>query len=117
MLFNSIGFLIFFPIVVALYFFLPKKIKQFWLLAASYFFYMCWNARYAVLILFSTVVTYSSGLLLERIKNLSWTDERRTKYKKITVACSFVLNLAVLFYFKYILHSRKRDDENLVMNP
>lgn len=101
MLFNSLEFLIFFPLVIILYFILPKKIKQFWLLAASYFFYMCWNAKYAVLILFSTIITYSSGLLLEKIKHSSWTDARRVKYKKLTVAFSFVLNLAVLFYFKY----------------
>lgn len=102
MLFNSIEFLIFFPIVVVFYFFLPEKIKQFWLLAASYFFYMCWNAKYALLIFFSTVVTYGSGLLLEKIKSLSSEDARRIKYKKLTVAFSFILNLAVLFYFKYM---------------
>ncbi|MCM1040008.1 MAG: MBOAT family protein [Roseburia sp.] len=101
MLFNSLEFLIFFPLVIIVYFILPKKIKQFWLLIASYFFYMCWNAKYAVLILFSTIITYSSGLILEKIKHSQWTDARRIKYKKLTVVFSFVLNLAVLFYFKY----------------
>ena len=52
MLFNSLEFLIFFPIVVVLYFAFPKKIKQFWLLIASYYFYMCWNAKYIYLIFF-----------------------------------------------------------------
>lgn len=102
MLFNSIEFLIFFPIVIILYFIMPEKLKQFWLLIASYFFYMCWNAQYAVLIFFSTIVTYGSGLLLQKIKNGSFTSDQKTRYKKLAVIVSFSLNLAVLFYFKYI---------------
>ena len=41
MSFNSIEFLIFFPIVVAVYFLVPRKLKSIWLLVASYYFYMC----------------------------------------------------------------------------
>ena len=67
MLFNSLQFLIFFPIVVAVYFILPKKVKNFWLLVASYYFYMCWNARYAALIFISTFITWLSGLLMEGV--------------------------------------------------
>ena len=93
MLFNSIEFLIFFPIVVLIYFLVPKKIKQLWLLAASYYFYMCWNARYVLLILASTVITYMSGRLIERT--------RKTVWKKWIVAGSFGMNLGILFYFKY----------------
>ena len=62
MLFNSVDFLIFFPIVVLFYFLIPKKIKYIWLLVASYYFYMCWNRRYALLILLSTIITYLVGL-------------------------------------------------------
>ena len=40
MLFNSIDFLIFFPIVTAIYLILPKKVKYIWLLIASFYFYM-----------------------------------------------------------------------------
>lgn len=102
MIFNSFEFLIFFPIVLLIYFILPKKIQQFWLLIASYYFYMCWNAKYAFLLLFSTLITYLSGLLLEKVKQFSWTDLRRNTCKKWIVAISFILNLSVLFYFKYI---------------
>lgn len=102
MLFNSLEFLIFFPIVVVLYFAFPKKIKQFWLLIASYYFYMCWNAKYIFLIFFSTVITYCSGLLLERIKGLPLDEKRYIRYKKITIAAGFLLNLLVLCYFKYM---------------
>lgn len=56
MLFNSMYFLIFFPIVVLVYYIIPKKIKNLWLLIASYYFYMCWNAKYALLIMTSTVI-------------------------------------------------------------
>ena len=53
MQFNSFQFLVFFPVVLAVYFVVPKKCRYLWLLAASYYFYMCWNARYALLLLFS----------------------------------------------------------------
>ena len=66
MLFNSIHFLLFFPIVLLIYQIVPDRVKYLWLLAASYYFYMSWNARYALLILLSTAITYASGLLLER---------------------------------------------------
>ena len=46
------------------YFILPKKIRQYWLLVGSYYFYMFWNVKYIVLILYSTVVTYKSVLLI-----------------------------------------------------
>ena len=102
MLFNSIDFLIFFPIVVLVYFVMPKKIKYLWLLAASYYFYMCWNARYALLILSSTGITYASGLLIEKINHSSCEMTKQTVLKKWVVAGSFVINLGILFYFKYI---------------
>lgn len=102
MLFNSLNFLIFFPIVLFIYYIVPKKMKQFWLLAASYYFYMCWNAKYIVLMLFSTIITYVSGLIIEKIKSNSWSIEKKIFYKKVSVAVSFFLNLMVLFYFKYI---------------
>ena len=43
MLFNSLNYLVFFPIVLLFYFVLPKKVRYLWLLAASYYFYACWN--------------------------------------------------------------------------
>lgn len=93
MLFNSEQFLIFLPIVVLLYYVLPAKIKNYWLLFASYFFYMCWNAKYAVLIMASTVITYFSGLLISRFS-------KQTTRKWVMIAC-IVSNLGILFFFKY----------------
>ena len=64
LLFNSVHFMIFFPVVLLIYFFIPKKIRYLWLLIASYYFYMSWNPKYALLIAFSTMITWLSGLLL-----------------------------------------------------
>ncbi len=91
MLFNSIDFLIFFPIVVILYVIIPARFRQLWLLVCSYFFYMCWNPRYIVLILFSTVITYLAGILIDK-----------TGHKKIVLVACIILNLAILFVFKYL---------------
>lgn len=95
MLFNSIDFLIFFPIVTVIYFIVPKKIKHIWLLAASYYFYMCWNAKYALLILTSTAVTFLSGILMEKL------GKDAVRGRKAVVAGSFIINLGILFFFKY----------------
>ncbi len=99
MLFNSIHFLLFFPAVCLLYFVFPHKIRWVWLLVASYYFYMSWNPQYALLIAFSTVVTYASGLLIEKANQ----KEAKTaiKLKKLWVLLSFAINLAILFFFKY----------------
>lgn len=94
MVFNSLGFLIFFPIVLAIYFVIPRKIKTYWLLIASYYFYASWNVKYAVLILISTVVTYFSGILISRARNIA--------AKKWVVAGSLGINLGILFVFKYL---------------
>ena len=102
MLFNSMQFLIFLPIVLLVYYVIRwQNIKTLWLLAASYYFYMCWNAKYALLLLTSTVVTYISGLLIDRIGNSDRAIQKKIKLKKIVVASSFGINLSILFYFKY----------------
>lgn len=101
MLFNSLEFLIFFPIVLLVCFIIPQKIRYIWLLICSYYFYMCWNASYALLILFSTAVTYSCGLGIEWCKKQKWKKRKIKKAKKYVVAAGFVLNLGVLAYFKY----------------
>lgn len=96
-LFNSYAFLIFFPIVLLVYYIVPRRARYLWLLAASYYFYMCWNAKYALLLLFSTVVTYLSGLALERFR----VKGRGEGALRAVVAVSFVLNLGILAVFKY----------------
>ncbi len=97
MLFNSFSFLIFFPVVVLVYFIIPKKIRYIWLLIASYYFYMSWNAKYALLIAFSTFVTWLSGILLGRYQQAG----RDKTVCKWIVAGSFIVNLSILGFFKY----------------
>jgi len=101
MLFNSLDFLIFFPIVVLVYFVLPVKVRYLWLLAASYYFYMCWNVKYALLILASTVITFASGLLIDRINHSHRDSQKQAALKKTVVAVSIISNLGILFFFKY----------------
>lgn len=102
MLFNSLQFLFFFPIVVGMYYLIPQKLRNYWLLAASYYFYMCWNAKYVVLLLFSTIVTYVSGLSLERCSRADKEEKNIRRQKKLCVAVSFILNLSILVVFKYL---------------
>lgn len=106
MLFNSMEFVLFFPAVLFMYFLIPACIKNYWLLAASYYFYMCWNAKYALLLFSSTVITYTGGILLQKInagggiRVFIYLD--KAKSKKIVVAICCIMNLGILCYFKYM---------------
>ena len=93
MLFNSSAFLVFFPIVVLLYFVIPFRFRNYWLLLASIVFYACWNVKYLVLLFFSIAATYLSALILPGVK------ENKLR-KGILIAC-LLLNLSILFFFKY----------------
>ena len=96
MLFNSLTFLLFFPIVCVLHYAIPSarvKGRNLLLLVASYFFYMNWEPVYAILLLTSTFVTYFAALGMGHYK-----DKRK---RKIYLVSSIVLNLAILFQFKY----------------
>lgn len=93
MLFNSISFVIFFPIVLVLYLLLPKKARPFLLLAASYFFYMCWNPKYIVLIVLTTLTTYACALIIGK-------SEKTGTRKGFLTGC-ILFNFAILFLFKY----------------
>ena len=100
MLFNSLQFLLFFPAVTAVYFLLPHRVRYLWLLGTSYYFYMCWNPKYALLMGTSTLITFVSGLLIDRSNRLE-DKARGTRQKKLWVALSFTSNLAILYFFKY----------------
>ncbi len=85
--------MLFFPFVVLVYFLIPRKTRYVWLLFASYYFYMSWNPKYAVLIAFSTVATWLSGILIDR-----W---EKKIHRNLVVFFSFSTNLAILGFFKY----------------
>ena len=96
MLFNSIEFAVFLPIVFALYWFVTNKnlkIQNALLLIASYLFYGWWDWRFLSLIIFSSLVDYFVGI------ELSKTDEKRTR--KLLLLLSIFVNLGFLGFFKY----------------
>ncbi len=93
MLFNSLHFLIFFPIVIGLYFSLPYRYRWGFLLAASYYFYACWEVSYLLLIIFSTIVDYWAALQMGK------KDSR--KKRRPFLVLSLGANLGLLLFFKY----------------
>ena len=93
MLFNSNAFYIFFPIVFAVYWLTPRRYRWGVLLASSYYFYMSWNAKYVLLILLTTVVSYGTALFIER------TQSR--KKRKFFMGCALLVCLGLLVFFKY----------------
>ena len=96
MLFNSLEFGLFLPLVFAIYWLLnnkPREIQNLFLVGASYFFYGWWDWRFLFLILMSTLVDYFIGQQIEK----STSD----KNSKALLICSLIVNLGVLFFFKY----------------
>jgi len=93
MLFNSIHFLFFFPAVVAVYYLLPFRHRLKLLLAASYYFYMCWKPAYILLIVASTVVDYAAAHAMMR------QEGRAARFRWLLI--SLMCNLGLLFFFKY----------------
>ena len=93
MLFNSLQYIVFFPIVVAIFFSLPQKKRWVLLLMASYYFYMCWRVDYILLIIISTLVDYYAGIKMSK--------EKERKKRKPWLLLSIIVNLGILFGFKY----------------
>ncbi len=98
MLFNSIDFLIFFPVTCFIYFISPKKLSSLVLLVASFVFYASWNPYYLVLMLTSIGVTFFCGILIDNIYKKKITSRITPK---IILNLSLVINLGILFFFKY----------------
>lgn len=94
MVFNSVGFLLFFPLVVAGFFMLPHRYRWMLLLAGSYYFYMCWKLEYVFLLILSTLIDYVAGIGIEKHRH-------KSHRKKLFLVMSLVMNLGLLFTFKY----------------
>ena len=99
MQFNSVNFMIFFPIVLVIYFFIPRKSRDIWLLISSYYFYMSWNIKYALLIGASTIITYISGLLLSMY--LEYRNKNSKSKRIATMIICIGINIGILAIFKY----------------
>jgi alginate O-acetyltransferase complex protein AlgI len=95
MLFNSIDFAIFLPVVFILYWFVFKALRpqNLLLIASSYIFYAWWDWRFLGLIITSTLIDYGIGLAIDQ--------QKEKKSKKILLTLSIVLNLGLLGFFKY----------------
>ena len=91
MLFNSLTYLLFFPIICLLYWSIIPKYRNVILLIASYYFYMSWEPTYAVLIMITSLSTWGCALL---------TDNNE-KNKKLIITSCIIINLFILFTFKY----------------
>lgn len=101
MLFNSLEFFVFFPIVFLVYFCVPKKIRYFWLLISSYYFYMCWDPQYIILLFSVTFLTYIGGIILDWCNKKYEEEEKKKKIKKLVMSVGITANLGILGYFKY----------------
>lgn len=96
MLFNSLDFAVFLPIVFSLYWFVTNhnlRLQNALIVAASYVFYGWWDWRFLSLIIFSTLVDYSIG---RRLKN-----EEKQSTRKVLLWTSIIVNLGFLGFFKY----------------
>ncbi len=92
MLFNSLNFLIFFPIVTIAYFLLPQRFRWLLLLAASCYFYMAFIPAFILILAFTITVDYFSGIAIEGA-----VGRRRKQF----LIASIIANVGVLFFFKY----------------
>jgi D-alanyl-lipoteichoic acid acyltransferase DltB (MBOAT superfamily) len=93
MLFNTFHFALFFITLFVLYWRLPHRAQNVLLLAASYYFYGCWDYRFLSLLVLSTLMDYGCGLAVDRI--------RAPRARKLFVGLSMALNLGFLGIFKY----------------
>ncbi len=97
MVFSSLLFLFrFLPIVMILYFILPRKFRNALLFISSLIFYAWGEPVYVTLMIFSTVVDYTHGVLVNRFKN-----QGKMRAARCVVASSMIINLALLGFFKY----------------
>ena len=101
MLFNSIEFLFFLPIVFALYWSLQNHLRWqiFFVVVVSYVFYGWWNWRFLMLIALTSFCSYASGVGIERLQKGVRKCKRLAKMG--VISSNIILNLAILGFFKY----------------
>ena len=93
MTFLSPQFFCFFPVTALVYFLLPRRVRNIWLLLASWFFYLCAKPAYLALLLLAVVSTWVCGLLLEK--------QKPSARRGALISCLLLL-FALLFVFKYL---------------
>lgn len=101
MLFNSIEYLIYLPIVFLLYWkvFQPYlKIQNLFIVIVSYIFYGWWNWRLLFLIALTSFLSWGSGIIINNLRNNNRANEKKCK---LVTACNIIINLGILATFKY----------------
>src|SRR5690349_16487717 len=93
MLFNTANFFLFLTVVLALFYASPRGLRKYILLAASYFFYACWNVKFLALLGTLTVIDYTAGIWLEKVPP--------GPKRKMVLIFSLGANLGFLGFFKY----------------
>lgn len=101
MAFTSFRFLLFFPAVVLAYYIIPKRFRHFWLLLASYYFYMSWSIGYGFLLMGITVVTYCGAAGITWCEKKSTEGKKKERLKKGCMILLAVLTFGALVFFKY----------------
>ncbi len=95
MLFNSLEFLLFFPLTVAIYFLLPHKLRRYFLLLASVYFYMSFMPKYILIVGFTTVVDYVGARLIDKFSE-------KNAIKRTVFITGILLNVGLLVLYKYL---------------
>ena len=93
MLFHTPQFFAFFVVVLVLFYALPRPARRWILLAASYFFYMCWNTKFVLLIIALTAIDYTAAMWMRRLP--------AGPKRKAALVMSLAANLGFLGFFKY----------------
>lgn len=106
MLFNSINFLLFFPIMVLSYYIIPQKYRHVWLLIVSYGFYMLWNPIHILLLVGMTIVTYISGRCMGKNRANTMQKEepgwkKEVFKRRFYMIAAILINIGILIFFKY----------------
>jgi alginate O-acetyltransferase complex protein AlgI len=92
MLFNSLHFLLFLPIVIALYYLLPHRFRWILIFIASCYFYMALIPLYIFILFFIILIDYSAALIIERLDG---------RLRKLFLVISIIANVGLLAFFKY----------------
>ena len=106
MLFNSVEFAFFFPVVTILFFLLPHKLRWCLLLAASCFFYMFFKPVYILILAFTIIIDYFAAIFI--------SNQQNPKRRKLFLVLSIVANVGVLVVFKY--YNFLAENINLLFN-
>lgn len=98
--FNSVDYCLFFIIVLGIYYIIPNKIRYIWLVAASYYFYSCYNVTYLYIIFSVTIISYFAALIIDKLNSYGGTGGNRCIIKTV-LFIAICLCFGFLLFYKY----------------